>query len=457
MRRTITTLMILAVSGLAYAAQAADNWQYYATAGTNSYRISDDDESQSSVANAGGQAQAAGQERNALYVADTSAGNGVMQASYFNGGGDCCGNCGCNQCGCGNGNCLSDCCDCECTMNTFRLEWLGWFTRGRNAVPLVTTSDPQDLGVIGNPTTRVLFGSDPIGTNLRNGGRVTLSRLMGDGQTTITGRFWGIEDGSQTFFSSSPPASVIGIPFFNAALGQEDAFLVASPGLTQPGSIRVTAKNDLIGADAWGSRNWFNDGSASVDILAGYQFTRLDDSIRLNSLSTAIGGPLVGNDIAILDSFRTRNQFHGGTLGLIARSYRGPITLEGLFKVGLGNMNQTVIVNGTTTITPTGGGVSSITPGGIFAQPSNIGTQTHNHFCYSPEINTNLLYNINANWRAMVGYSFIYWNQVVLAGNQIDRNVNLGQVVAGPQVPQPRFSRSDFWVQGISIGGDYRW
>jgi hypothetical protein len=116
-----------------------------------------------------------------------------------------------------------------------------------------------------------------------------------------------------------------------------------------------------------------------------------------------------------------------------------------------------VIVNGTTTITPTGGGVSSITPGGIFAQPSNIGTQTHNHFCYSPEINTNLLYNINANWRAMVGYSFIYWNQVVLAGNQIDRNVNLGQVVAGPQVPQPRFSRSDFWVQGISIGGDYRW
>jgi hypothetical protein len=451
--------MFLAMSGLAYAAHAADNWQYYA-AGTSSYRISDDDDSQSGVANAGGQAQATGQERNALYVADNSAGSGVLQASFFDQGGGCCNNCGGNQCGCGNNNCcLSDCCNCDCTIGMVRLEWLGWFTRGRNAVPLATTSDPVDEATIGNPSTRILFGNDPIGTNLRNGGRITLSRLMGDGLTTITGRFWGIEDGSQTSFTSAPPQSVIGIPFFNAALGQEDAFLVAFPGLTFPGQLRVTAKNDLIGADAWGSRNWFSDGSLSVDILAGYQFTRLDDSLVLNSLSTSID-PLavlpIGTAIGIRDAFRTRNQYHAGTLGVLARSYRGPITLEGLFKVGLGNMNQAVIVNGSTTLTPPGG-PSSTTPGGILTQASNIGTQTHNHFCYSPEINLNLLYNINNNWRAMVGYSFLYWNQVVLAGNQIDRNVNLGQATGGPLVPQPRFSRTDFWVQGVSIGGDYRW
>ena len=83
MRRTITTLMFLAMSGLAFAAHAADNgnanWQYYA-AGASSYRISDDDDGQSHVANAGGQAQLTGQEKNALYVADNSAGNGVAQA-----------------------------------------------------------------------------------------------------------------------------------------------------------------------------------------------------------------------------------------------------------------------------------------------------------------------------------------------------------------------------------------
>ena len=117
-------------------------------------------------------------------------------------------------------------------------------------------------------------------------------------------------------------------------------------------------------------------------------------------------------------------------------------------------MNVTSIVNGSTTIAPTGGGAGTVTPGGLFAQPTNIGTITHNHFCYVPELNANLLYNINSNWRAMVGYTFIYWNQVVLAGNQIDRNVDPSQFAGGPLVgpatPQARFSRTDFWVQGSS-------
>ena len=463
MRRTITTLMILAVGGLITIARAADNggnanWQYYAAANGTS-RISDDDDTpaagQSNVANAGGTTEP-GQNQNALYVADRNAvGSGIAQTNFFENGGGCCnGNCGCNDC-------LSNCCNCDCSTTLVRLEWLGWFTRGRNAIPLVTTSSPADAGVLGAPSTVTLYGNDPIGTNLRNGARITLSHLMNDGLTTLTGRFWGLENGAATFAANSGTFPVIGIPFFNTQLGQEDAFLTAFPGLTDPGSVRVLSKNSLFGVDAWGSRNWFNDGSASVDVLAGYQFTRMDDSITIDSLSTAVGGPLAGNNIELFDSFRTRNQFHGGTLGLIGRSYRGAVTLEGLFKVGLGNMKQTSIVNGSSTITPTGGGVGTVTPGGLFTQPTNIGTITHNHFCYVPELNANLLYNINSNWRAMVGYTFIYWNQVVLAGNQIDRNVNPSQFAGGPLVgpatPQPRFSRTDFWVQGISLGLDYRW
>jgi hypothetical protein len=464
MRRTITTLMFLAVGGLISIAQAADggnaNWQYYAAA-NGTYRISDDDDTasagQSHVANAGGTTEPAGQEQNALYVADRNAvGTGIAQTNFFDNGGGCCN--GCDNCGCK--TCISDCYNCDCSTTMVRLEWLGWFTRGRNTPPLVTTSNAADLAVLGAASTVTLYGNDPIGTNLRNGGRITLSHLMGDGLTTITGRFWGIENGAATFAANSATFPVLGIPFFNANLAQEDAFLVAFPGLTDPGSVRVLSKNSLFGADAWGSRNWFNDGSLSVDVLGGYQFVRLDDSITMDSnfTSVGVGGnlPPVGTTFNIFDSFRTRNQFHGGTLGLLARSYRGPITLEGLFKVGLGNMNQTVIVNGRTTETQPGG-PATVTSGGIFALPSNIGTQTHNHFCYVPELNANLLYNINSNWRAMVGYSFLYWNQVVLAGNQIDRNVNLGQTTGGPQVPQPRFSRTDFWVQGISLGADYRW
>ena len=86
---------------------------------------------------------------------------------------------------------------------------------------------------------------------------------------------------------------------------------------------------------------------------------------------------------------------------------------------------------------------------------SNIGDVHHDHFAYVPELNVNLIYNINQQWRAMVGYTFIYWNHVVLAGNQIDPNLTtpLPTAVAPPF---PKFQRTDFWVQGISLGGEYR-
>jgi len=54
----------------------------------------------------------------------------------------------------------------------------------------------------------------------------------------------------------------------------------------------------------------------------------------------------------------------------------------------------------------------------------------------------------------------LYWSNVVLAGNQIDRAVNLSQN-PGPIVGEPRpafaFQRSDYWVQGLNVGLQYRW
>src|SRR5438067_580202 len=103
MRRTITTLMFLAVGGLISAANAADtrdsrNWQYYA-AGQSSYRISDDDDGQAAsagqstgVATAVGQADQAGQERNALYVAEGAGTSSLAQTGFLDGGSGC----GCN-------------------------------------------------------------------------------------------------------------------------------------------------------------------------------------------------------------------------------------------------------------------------------------------------------------------------------------------------------------------------
>jgi len=475
--------MFLAVGGLAYASRAADsgNWNYY-SAGQSHYKISDEEDAagaeSSNVAKAVVNSQAAGQERNALYVADKAPSAGeLLQTNYFAPAASCgCQNsCGCNN-NCGNGcngcnTCLSDCC-CDCTTDAFRMEWLGWFSRGRNTPPLVTTSPlgtpisgPLPIAGAIDPglPTSVVYGNDPIGTNLRNGGRLTYSHLFNDGITSGTVRFWGIEDGSETFAVNSTQQAIIGLPFTDVGLAPPgtvpNAFLAAHPDATASGDVRILSKNDIIGGDAWVSRNWYNDGYASIDVLGGYQFARLDDSIAIATNSVTL--PIIVNGlppsstVSTFDSFRTQNEFHGGSMGVLAKSYRGAVTLEGLFKLAAGNQRERVTISGNSTLN------GAPTTGGVFAQASNIGSVESNHFVFIPEINTNLVYNVNQNWRMICGYTFIYWSRAVLAGNQIDTNVNstqfFGNTINGPVAPLPKFQRSDFWVQGISLGTEYRW
>lgn len=477
MRRTITTLMFLAAGGLAFVANAAETSRSTnstsSAAAQSSFRISDDEEETvSSPAKTSTKAASAvaskGAERNALYVPELSGtvGTGIAPTNYLNGGGgSSCGcgpsACGCGQNACGGGGCLSDC-YCDCSRNWFRFEYLMWFSRGRNTPPLVTSSPagtPQaDAGVIGAPlgTTEILYGNDPIGTDIRSGGRLTLSHLFADGITYGDVRFWGVEDSSETFAITSANRPIIARPFFNTIIQANDAFLVAFPGLTAPGSIRVTAKNDLIGADAYVRRNLWDDECGSLDVLGGYQFSRLDDSLLISSSSTTVAVPGIpgGTVLDVTDSFRTQNEFHGASAGVLARSYRGAITLEALAKIAIGSMRQQVDVQGTRSF-PAG------TSGGLLALPSNIGTRDRNEFTFVPEINVNILYDLDESWRLFGGYSFIYWNNVVLAGNQIDTNVNLTQLppgpTVGPNVPAAKFQQTDFWVQGLNFGAEYRW
>jgi hypothetical protein len=418
--------MFLALGGLAMAAQANEqsramnSWQYY-NAGAGTIRVSDDDQAVSPAA----ARQQSGHEQNALYLAEGSGRrpDGLL-TSYFDSA----------ACGCGAAAC-SQCCDscCDPTINGVRFEWLGWFSRGRNTPPLVSTG-PLNAGGV------VLFGNDPMGTNLRNGGRITLSHLFADGITSGDVRFWGIEDGSAGFFTNTAATPVFGYPFNNANLGGAPDFLPLSGG-GLVGQVNVLAKNDIIGADAWLRRSLFDDAYGGLEVLAGYQFSRLDDSIRIDSATALV----LGNPTFISDSFRTQNEFHGASVGVLAKSYRGMFTIETLAKLAFGNMRQFVAVGGLTN------------PGGWFAQPTNIGAYERNRAAFIPELNVNLIYDVSPQWRLITGYSFIYWSSVVLAGNQIDSTINPPIQLPGATRPAFPFQRTDFWVQGVNLGAEFRW
>jgi hypothetical protein len=368
----------------------------------------------------------------------------------------CQGSCGWISDGC----CADDCCS---SATTVRLEYLMWWGRGQNIPPLVTTSPvgtPQaQAGLLGLPTTTTLFGDEEIQNRLRSGGRITVNHRL-DGGDIVGGRFWGLENARTDFFATSATNPILARPFFNTQLPGEDAVLLSFPGLTTDGSVAVHSGNELLGADLWFRRSLAQDSCFQMDWLAGYQFVRMNDSLFITDSATDIAGGVVpiGTIISTSDNFRTSSEFHGGTLGLVIENQYGPWQLDLLAKIAIGSMHQTVNVSGSTTITqPALAPVT--TAGGLLAQGTNSGIRSRNRFAYIPEVNLNLGYRLSDQLTFTMGYSFLYLSDVVVAGGQIDRTINLSQnpgPIVGPVRPAPLLSGTDYWAQGLSLGADYR-
>jgi hypothetical protein len=104
---------------------------------------------------------------------------------------------------------------------------------------------------------------------------------------------------------------------------------------------------------------------------------------------------------------------------------------------------------------------TTVYPVGLLASSSNIGSHNHSAFSVVPEFGLKVNYRLTEHVQAYAGYDLLYWNNVMRAGDQVDRVVNLAQVpVAGsptpgigsPARPTVTYTSSDFWAQGISIG-----
>jgi hypothetical protein len=249
---------------------------------------------------------------------------------------------------------------------------------------------------------------------------------------------------------------------------------VASPGVLA-GTVSVTDPTQFSSAgvnllfnlcccktcysDAcWPSLN--GPGGCRVDFLLGYRFYRLSDGVGISENLTTLNQPQPGTFL-VNDTFTSRNLFNGVEFGTMLQKYRGRWTVEVISKLAMGNNNELVAINGST-VAPGNPGVLT---GGLLAQPSNIGVYQRNEFAVVPQLNFNLLYQLTPRLRAVAGYSFIYWSRVVRPGDQIDLSVNSNTLPGNTPTPptgdtshpQFVFRDTDFWVQGISVGLDYRW
>ncbi len=349
-------------------------------------------------------------------------------------------------------------------------EYLLWWTNGIRTPPLLTTSPPgtptTTAGVIGAPGTSVLIGGT-LDQGSFSGGRISGGWWFDEEHIWgIDGTFFALDQRTNTFSDSSFGTPILVRPFFNVAPGTNAEFgeLVAFPGILA-GTATVTTKSELWGADADLRRQILCWNDLHVDLLAGFRYLRLDESLGITeNLLVTSPGALTGSTIVVRDSFGTKNEFYGGQIGAEAEWHWGNWYVDAIGKVGLGENHQTVDINGSTTFTlPTG--LVTTQPGGLLALPTNIGHYTHNSFAVLPEAGIKLGYQFTPHIRAFVGYNFMMLTDAVRPGDQIDRVINTTQLPtsAGPGTlvgaARPAFAlhESDFWAQGVDFGIEFRY
>lgn len=283
----------------------------------------------------------------------------------------------------------------------------------------------------------------------------------------IEGDFFQLASQSENFSAGSTGDPILARPFLDASTGRPNAELVSFPGFLAGNITATSSATGLLGADALLRINLCRTCKYQLDVIGGYRYLQLSDQIgvREDLVSTNPSNPNfvpLGTTFQVTDRFDTNNEFHGLEIGLKGSVRRGRWTLQGRAQVAVGNNHEVVNVFGSTVMTVPGTlPVSS--QGGLLALPSNIGRFTKDQFDVIPELAATVGWQVTRRIQAFAGYTFLYWGDVVRAGDQIDLTVNPNLLPGsptpgvGPARPLPLFTNSSFWAQGISLGLEFRY
>lgn len=360
--------------------------------------------------------------------------------------------------GCLGGNCAP----CSAGPVWVSAEYIMWWRSGIELPPLVTTSPdgtPQgDAGILGLSTTTVLFGNEVEEYPTRPGGRVSMGIWTSPEQcTAFGGRFYWSGDADINYAASSDGSTILAIPFTDASVNpfEQNARLIGFPA-TFSGDLSIDINSELLGGDAFARMQWCQMHWGRIDFVAGYQYARLNEGLTMISSST----DALGTTNQLTDSFFTHNEFHGGQLGFLANIDRGCFYVDLRGTVGLGNMQQSVTIQGQS-VSTTGGVSTTVNNSGLFVQPTNAGEYSRDDFVVIPELGINLGWRLTECLDLQVGYTFIYFSGVVRPGDAIDTTVNTSQagggVLVGAARPAFVFNDSDFVAHGLNLGLTFRW
>jgi hypothetical protein len=238
-------------------------------------------------------------------------------------------------------------------------------------------------------------------------------------------------------------------------------------------NVAGTGSTALWGADV--NLRCASPSLGAVSYLVGFRYLDFHEDLNVASRVrfflppgftdvNGTGQPLNTNlpadlSFASSDLVRTYNRFYGGQVGCNIDMYFGRCVLDFRAKAAVGVMHQTVNLAGNTTL-PDG----QIVAGGLLSSPGDQGKHSRDQIAFVPEINVKLGYLITSNFRAYVGYDFLYLASVVRPGDQtgVSSSTTVATVAGTTTqiaVTQPafRFNDTDVWVNGINFGVELRY
>jgi hypothetical protein len=373
----------------------------------------------------------------------------------------------------------------------FKGDYLYYSTKGMRLPPLITATPAGsgELPTLDNPNTLVLFGGSRLNAEEHPGFQLQMGMWLDCcHKWGIEGEYFDLRPASTGFSTGQVSGNNIqGRPIISAgptpAPGTPGVELIGfPPGFDDTASIAgmvnidvstyfqsagFRLRRNLCSRERCCESDCCQSACACgvprlngfrLDMIGGYRFYRLLDSvvIRENDIGLLLppfDDPTgVGTALNLVDSFRTKNEFQGGELGLIANIYRGRWSFEMMGKVALGNNHQ---------IAKVGGGLIETVPneasqgfnGSLLAYHDIIGSHYNDEFGVIPELGLEIGYQLTCCLRTYVGYNILYWDKVARAGEQISLTVPQLTEEGGPTFA---FHQSSFWSQGLRVGAELR-
>ena len=346
------------------------------------------------------------------------------------------------------------------------LEYLLWWVEDAPTPPLASTTNDLTQprrGAVDLPSTTILYGHEGASFDPFSGGRFTIGGWIDDCQTfgvEVSG--FVLEQNNDHFRAGELRigASPLYIPAFRSELGVEGSLIISDVTFPAAGILDINSTSQLWGTEINAVRNLSRSPDRYFDVLAGFRYLDLDESLFLTTFIIGNGTPFT---VSAFDHFATENRFYGGQIGFKTGVKRGRFSFDFIGKLALGATHQQVRVNGQITQTgfPAANGFLGTFPGGVLSQPTNLGERSRNQFAVIPEVTLKVNYHVTDRLNVFTGYNFLWISSVARPGDQIDHNVNKtqqgGGTLVGPATPVPIFRSTGMWAQGLLCGLELRY